>query len=330
MLSATAFVVLLVLGALGYQSARADLTLPASGPTWPLTGVPVAAPENRPALAVKIENSVDARPQSGLKAADIVWEQVVEGGITRFVAVYHSNLPPEIGPVRSIRPMDPAIAAPLHGLLAFSGGQQQYVDAVAAAGLQVLSQDSGAAGFHRTTTRRAPHNVYAVPQTLVDQADDAHRAAPAAQFDYPAPGEQPTAVAAGQPTSTLALELSGISNPRWTWSADGRWLRAEGSTPATDADGTQLGATNVVVLRVDVVATDARDPAGNPVPETVLTGQGEALVASGGHTVAATWSKPTLGDRVMLTGVDGAPVTLAPGTTWIELVPNRTGGVTTG
>ena len=89
---------------------------------WPLTGVAVEAPPQRPALAVKVENSVAARPQSGLNAADVVWEEVVEGGITRFVAVYHSNLPPDIGPIRSVRPMDAAIAGPLHGLFAFSGG----------------------------------------------------------------------------------------------------------------------------------------------------------------------------------------------------------------
>src|SRR3954465_1971113 len=97
----------------------------------------------------------------GSAAPDMVWEEVVEGGITRFVAVYQSTLPPEIGPVRSVRPMDPAIAGPLHGLIASSGGQRQYIDALAGAGLQVLSQDAGAGGFYRVTTRRAPHNVHA-------------------------------------------------------------------------------------------------------------------------------------------------------------------------
>ncbi len=302
-----------------------------AAPAWPLTGVPADAIADRPALAVKIENSVDARPQTGMTAADMVWEQVVEGGITRFVAVYHSDLPPEIGPVRSIRPMDPAIAAPLGGLLAFSGGVPTYVTAAQDAGLQVLSQESGADGFHRTSTRTAPHNVYAVPQALVDQADAAHRASPGAQVDHSPAGEQPTAVTAGQPTTTLELTLSGVSQPRWTWNAaDGRWLRSEGSTPAVEADGRRIGTTNVVVLRVDVVATEARDPAGNPVPETILTGTGRALVASGGHTVEATWSKPGTGDRMTLTGADGAPVTLAPGTTWVELVPNGAGAVATG
>jgi DUF3048 family protein len=319
------------LSALPYLDSIIAALTPLSVPAWPLTGVPADATADRPALAVKIENSVDARPQTGLGAADMVWEQVVEGGITRFVAVYHSDLPPEVGPVRSIRPMDPAIAAPLGGLLAFSGGVQTYVTAAQDAGLQVLSQDSAADGFHRTTTRAAPHNVYAVPQTLVDQADAAHRASPGTPFDHPEDGEQPTAVAAGRPTATLDLTLSGVSHPRWTWSdADGRWLRSEGSTPAVEADGRRIGATNVVVLRVDVVATEARDPAGNPVPETILTGTGRALVASGGHTVEATWSKPGTGDRVTLTGPDSAPVTLAPGTTWVELVPNGIGAVATG
>jgi hypothetical protein len=294
-----------------------------------LTGVPADAVAARPALAVKIENSIDARPQTGLNAADLVWEEVVEGGITRFVAVYHSNLPPEIGPVRSIRPMDPAIAAPLHGLFAFSGGQRQYVDAVAAAGLQVQSQDAGAGGFHRVGTRRAPHNVYAVPQALLDQADPAHRAAPPPQFGIAGPAEQPTG---GAPAAAVRLTLSGASHPSWTWSApDGTWLRSEGPTPAVGADGARLRATNVVVLRVDVVNTAARDPAGNPVPETRLVGRtGPALVAIGGQAVAATWSKGALADPVVLTGPDGAPVRLAPGSTWVELVPDRTGAVTTG
>jgi hypothetical protein len=336
---AALLVLLVATVAVGWQAAGRDLSaLPfldsiagaSMTPTWPLTGIPAEAVADRPALAVKIENSVDARPQTGLNAADVVWEQVVEGGITRFVAVYHSNLPPEIGPVRSIRPMDPAITAPLHGLLAFSGGVPAYIDAARDAGLQVLTQDSGTAGFHRWTSRRAPHNVYAAPETLVAQADDAHRAAPTAQFAYSEADEQPTAVAEGQPTGALALTMSGVGRPHWTWNAEaGRWLRAEGSTPAIEADGSQIGGTNVVVLRVDVVTTDARDPAGNPVPETILTGGGEALVASGGHTVEATWSKPKVGDPVTLTGTDGDQVTLAPGNTWIELVPNRTGAVAT-
>ncbi len=298
---------------------------------WPLTGVEVEAVPARPALAVKIENSVAARPQSGLNAADVVWEQVVEGGITRFVAVFHSTLPPDIGPIRSVRPMDAAIAGPLQGLFAFSGGQPKYVDAIAGTGVQVLSQGAGAPGFFRLNTRSAPHNVYANPADFVAGADPGHQASPAGEFVFARAGQPATAVALGAPAAAVQLKLSASSRPNWTWSQpDDGWLRAEGDTPATGADGARLRAANVVVLRVDVVNTAARDGAGNPVPETVMVGGGEALVASGGSTVDATWSKASPTAPVVLTGPGGAPVELAPGTTWVELVPNGTGSVTLG
>jgi hypothetical protein len=303
-------------------------TPPPPPPVYPLTGVQSPGVVDRPALAVKIENSIDARPQTGLNAADTVWEEVVEGGITRYVAVYQSAVPAEIGPVRSVRPMDPAIAAPLHGLLAFSGGQQQYVDAVGAAGLQVLSMDAGSGGFYRVNSRRAPHNVYATPQALLDQADGAHLASPPPQFTFAGPGQQP---AAGAAAGVVRLTMSGVSHPSWTWSApDAAWLRTEGAAPAVEADGARLRATNVVVLAVNVVNTSARDPAGNPVPETQLLGSGSALVAVAGTVLTATWSKASIADPVVLTGPDGAVVRLAPGTTWVELMPTGTGSVTTG
>jgi hypothetical protein len=298
---------------------------------WPLTGLESGAVLPHPALAVKIENSVDSRPQTGLNSADIVWEEVVEGGITRFVAVYHSVLPTEVGPVRSVRPMDPAIAAPMHGLFAFSGGQGGYVSAVADAGMQVLSFDNGDDGFYRIDSRDAPHNVYAAPLTLTAQADAAHQADPGAQFDLAATPDQATAVTAGTPAGTLALTLSGLSHPQWTWSpADASWLRSEGTTPAVEADGSLLAATNVVVVRVDVVSTGATDPAGNPVPETVLEGRGEALVATGGRTLPVTWVKNSAADRLVLLDAAGNPVLLGPGRTWVELVPNGGGAVTVG
>jgi hypothetical protein len=298
---------------------------------WPLTGVATPTLTARPALAVKIENSITARPQTGLNSADMVWEEVVEGGITRYLAMYQSTLPPEIGPVRSTRPMDPAIAGPLHGVFAFSGGQPQYVSAAAQAGLQIVSNDAGAPGFYRISSRPAPHNVYADPAKLLGQADAAHRASPPPQFLFATTAQQPTALTAGKPANVLHLVLSGIAHPSWTWNAPaGKWLRSEFDTPAVGADGKQLAATNVVVLRVNVVITTAVDPAGNRVPETLLAGTGSATVATGGHVVAGSWAKPSVTAPVQLAGPDGMPLRLAPGNTWVELVPNGTGGVALG
>lgn len=298
---------------------------------WPLLGVESGAVPDRPALAVKIENSPDSRPQTGLNSADMVWEEVVEGGITRFVAVFHSTIPGQVGPVRSVRPMDAAIVAPLRGLLAFSGGQRPFVDAIAAAGIQVVSMDAGAPGFYRLNTRYAPHNVYADPDAFLAQADPAHLAPPAPQFLIAGPDQQATATTAGVPTSVVNLKLSGAGRPSWTWdAAAGFWHRAEAGTPAVDSDGAPLRAANVVVLRVQVVNTPFTDPAGNPVPETQMVGAGEALVASGGATVAAAWSKASVDAPVVLTDVSGQQILLAPGITWVELVPTGTGSVAVG
>jgi hypothetical protein len=193
-----------------------------------------------------------------------------------------------------------------------------------------VSHDAGSPGFFRLDSRKAPHNVYAQPATFLAQADAAHQAAPGAQFAVAGPDQQPSAVTAGAPAAAVNLKLSGLSSPTWSWDPAGHWLRAERGTPAVEADGTRLRAANVVVLRVDVVNTRFKDPAGNPVPETVMVGTGEALVATGGRVLPATWTKNSPGEPVALTGPDGQPVLLAPGNTWVELVPLRTGSVATG
>lgn len=296
---------------------------PVVPPAWPLTGVASTEVVNRPALAVKIENSVDARPQTGLDQADMVWEEVVEGGITRYAAVFHSVVPETVGPVRSVRPMDAGITAPLHGLIAFSGGQAGFVNEIKASGVQIVSMDLGDKGFARSKERKAPHNVYGTPATFWSQADGDHSAAPPAQYSMAKSADQATAVVSGTPAGTLSLQLSNSSHPVWTWSAaDGAFLRAEGTKPAVTAAGAQLKATNVVVLRVKTANTGTTDPAGNPVPETVMVDSGDALVVTGGKQVAAKWSKASTAAPVVLTkAADGSPLTLAPGNTWTELVP---------
>ncbi|GIG22204.1 hypothetical protein Cch01nite_29280 [Cellulomonas chitinilytica] len=313
------------------EAAKAAPPTPVVPPRWPLTGVAAAGEVPvRPALAVKIENSGEARPQTGLEQADVVWEEVVEGGITRFVAVFHSQVPAEIGPIRSVRPMDPAIASPLHGLIAFSGGQPGFVQALSASGLQILSQDKGAAGFFRKKgVAPAPHNVYGTPETMWGQADGAHSAAPPTQFTVARQAGQATATLSGTPATSVDITMSGYSHPQWAWdAASGTWLRSEGAKPATARSGARLAATNVVALSVRLVNSGTTDPAGNPVPETVLDGSGDGLVATGGKTVAVRWSKAVQDAPVVLTTVGGAPVSLAAGTTWVELVPGSSGSVT--
>ena len=299
-------------------------------PTWPLTGV-AGDPVVRPALAVKIENTAVARPQTGLDQADVVWETIVEFDVSRFVAVFHSQVPAEVGPIRSVRPMDPLILAPMHGLLAFSGGQPGILDLMVASGVQLISHDAGAPGLYRTKDRAAPHNVYGTPTTFWGLADADHQASPGEQFTFARAADRAAAVVGGTPASTLSFRLSPASSPSWTWDAGtGTWLRSEGSTPATARSGARLSAVNVVSITADHPNTGYAAQGGAPVPTYTLVGSGQGVVATGGKVLPVTWKKDAENAPLRLFGADGLPADLAPGNTWVELVPAATGSLTVG
>ncbi|WP_066582280.1 DUF3048 domain-containing protein [Cellulomonas timonensis] len=308
------------------EAAKAAAPAPVIPVTWPLTGV-AGEPAARPALAVKIENTAVARPQAGLEQADVVWETIVEFDVSRFVAVFHSQTPGEVGPIRSVRPMDPLIVAPLHGLLAYSGGQPGILDEVVASGVQSLSHDRGVAGMYRVSARSAPHNVYGNPQAFWDQVDGEHQAAPQEQFDFARSPERASAVTGGTPAAPLAFRLSAASSPSWTWDGTA-WLRSEGSNPATAASGARLSATNVVAITADHPDTGYGAQGGAAVPTYSLVGSGDAVVATGGQTIAARWQKDAPDAPLRLVTADGASVTLAPGNTWVELIPAGKGSLT--
>lgn len=280
-------------------------------------------------MTVKIENSIASRPQTGLQEADVVWEEMVEGGITRYGAVYHSRLPETFGPVRSVRPMDPAIAAPYGGLMVFSGGQVPFVNALREAGLQLFADDLGSPGFRRSSDRYAPHNLFGEPQVFLDHADSDHSEPPPEQLTFAETAEGATAATDGDPTESIRVTFPSAT-PSWTWdSGDEVWLRSEAGQDAVTTDSDRIHTVNVVVLRVEVVTTSYVDPSGASVPETELTGSGDAIVASSGRSLECTWTKDGEDEPLALT-LDGDPVALAPGNTWVELVPVRGSSVRVG
>ncbi|TQM65636.1 DUF3048 family protein [Klugiella xanthotipulae] len=295
---------------------------PAEPVRAPLRGTVIAAGEaENPSLAVKIDNHERARPQIGLNTTDLVFEELVEGGYTRYAAIWQSTVPDEVGPVRSIRPMDPDILSPLGGVVAYSGGQQQFVALMQAAPVQNLIFDRDQTHFFRDTSRRAPHNV--VLRAADALADYAEVPAPAPQFAYASDPGGSTASVAGVPSARIAMTFSHIRYPSWDWdAATGTYLRHQEDAPDLDSEGQRIATVNVVALKVPVELGD--------VPRTVLSGSGEGWFSANGHTVQGIWSKDGRDDPLRFTDSSGSSVLLAPGNTWIELVPAETGTIVTG
>jgi hypothetical protein len=309
---------------------------PTVAPVWPLTGMPVTGTAaNRPALAVKIENTAEARPQEGLNEADLVWENIVEFDVSRFNAVFQSQVPGEIGPIRSVRPMDMPESAPLHGLFAYSGGQPGILALAQSSGEQNFSFDSGNSAFYRIKARPAPHNVYSHPADIWAQADPS-RVAPKPWFQFGRSAAQASAVVAGTPANVLSFKLSAYAHPSWTWDAtSGTWLRFEGPAKATTqtsgAGESQIHAVNVLTIVASHPNTQFRAQNNAPVPTYALVNaSGAGVLASGGKTIPVTWSKGAQDAPMVITLADGTPAVFAPGNTWIEMVPKETGSYTVG
>ena len=296
--------------------------------TAPLTGVqyeettPEAAQLKKPSVACKIDNGSEApRPQSGLNSTDIVFDEMVEGGLTRLVAIWHSTQPDGIGPVRSIRPMDPDITSAFGGIVCFSGGQAVFVNMINQAPVFVASEttEQGKGTFSRSTDRIAPHNVIVNVQKLA--ADHPELTPPAAQFQFGKDVQTSTAGASGVAVSKFEVKFPSAS-ALWTPSADGaKWLRTQDGKALSDKlDGAQVAATNIVVLSVKIDRSYLDKKYGH-IPKTIMVDTGKAWIFTGGKYVEATWSKTSATSPISIVDSAGAPVLLAPGNTWVELMP---------
>ncbi|WP_083979635.1 DUF3048 domain-containing protein [Demequina salsinemoris] len=312
-----------------YESEGARASAPAAPEdpypevVWPLTGLDATdATEEEmanPALAIKIENSIDARPQENLEYADVVYEEYVEAGISRLVAIFHSQMPESVGPIRSMRPMDKNIMGSYLGPLVFSGAQNGFINQNAAAGIVQITQDRGDYGFYRTSDKVAPHNLHGYLSKFLEQAGDT--TTPPQQWDWAVDVDESTAQTEGTKISNIAIIMSGWAHPSWDYDkSTGLWMRSEFGVKHVTTDGTQISATNVVVLRVKIVTN--HDGGGSGVPETLLAGySGEGQLISGDKVVDIEWSKDEMTDPIEMTTTDGEAVELAPGQTWFELIP---------
>ncbi|GAA2825225.1 hypothetical protein GCM10010441_57170 [Kitasatospora paracochleata] len=287
-----------------------------TGALSPLTGLPGGAGR---ILAVKVDNALPARPQTGLGSADVVYAIEVEGGLSRFLAVYDSDhLPPgdRIGPVRSARESDLPILQQYGRVdFAYSGALTRFLPVLAAADVVNASPEQDASAFLRGSDRAAPYNEYVVPSAVLARFPDS---APAQDVGFRFGDAPPGGVA----TATATARMPSASFT-FTWSAaEGRYLVAFDGKPALSTDGGQLGAPTVVIQEV-AETTSPRgfmDSPGVLSPYAPTEGSGAATVLRDGRAYQGSWSRPDAAAGTSFT-FGGQPMPFHPGPVWIVLEP---------
>ena len=287
--------------------------------TWPLTGLDVegddSSAQTHPVMVTKIDNTSSSAPQLGLGSADLVVEELVEGGTTRLAAFFYSDIPGTVGPVRSMRASDIGIVSPVDAQVVTSGAAPVTIKRIQGAGIKFYGE--GAAGFSRAGDRSAPYNLMANLTDLLDAQKPMEEARP---DDYLPWGEEADLPRGKKATSVDASFGNHVTS--WAY-RDGGYVN-DNSFAAPDD---QFPTDTVLVLRVEVGDAGYTDPAGNPVPETKLEGTGQALLFHGGKVVKGSWEKNGLEGAISLSTKKGK-LTVPAGHTWIELVPQAAGNVT--
>lgn len=287
---------------------------------WPLTGLKVSAGKtaslDHPVLVTKMDNTVASQPQVGLSKADMVVEELVEGGLTRLAAFYYSDVPGDVGPIRSMRASDIDVVSPVHPDIVTSGAAPRTIALIR--GAKIPFYGEGTQGFYRSTQRAAPYNLFVHLNTIA-KVTKRKPSTPPEYFQFGTSG-----LPKGKKVTSIGAQFSGGHTTQWKFE-NGSYHNLNSNAPAGD----QFPATTVLVLRVREGNAGYLDPAGNPVPKTLLTGKGNALLFHNGRMYAATWHKGTApASQITLTTKKGQKLEVPPGHTWIELVPQVGGNVT--
>lgn len=306
------------------KKKAAATTTTTKAPVCPLTGAPspLGAIPQRTALAAKVDNYQDARPQSGLDKTDIVFEEPVEGGITRYNAIFQCDNADSIGPIRSARQIDIGILGQLgNPPLAHVGGINPVLQNIVAAGIPNLDLGNYPSAITHLTTRYAPYNTYtSTAQLYAVLPAGTKNTPPAPIYSYS------TAVPTGTAVTSVHVPFSGNSDVTWTWaSAQNGWLRFYNGTVADkNADGVQNQAANVIIQTVHVTYGPwLENSEGGLEVQAVLSGtSGPAIVFRNGIQVNGTWSRDAAASPTVFKDATGKVISMAPGRTWVELVPD--------
>jgi len=295
-------------------------TSAAPTPTPTATPTPEPTPTSTPltggpALAVKIDHVEAAYPRIGLAAADVVYLDQVEYGLTRLLAVFSSTLPESVGPIRSARPNDPTILANWGSIpLVHSGASRKTYVHYLDAGTHIDVPHGSGAGFRRDTSRRAPHNLLGTPATLLKTGGGSQPPKDIGfRYGDPAPGgRSATSVSTRYP----AVRMNGTYDP----DSAGYTIETNGRTEIDALTGAPVHPTTIVIQRV--VTRDSANTVSDSVatPLADLVGSGDATVLRDGKVWEGTWSRAS-DSAPTIFEADGQELTFAPGQIWVWFVP---------
>src|ERR1019366_4934941 len=282
-------------------------------PVAPLTGLPDPGGSalTRSALTVKIENTPEALPQWGIEDADVVYEEIVNGGITRLAAIFNSQAPAKVGPVRSVRPTDTQVVWPIGGIFAFSGGAPYAVASIETAPVKLVNETSAGTAMFRDPDLQAPHNLFAAPPALF--ALGAPPPPPPPMFAY----RSATQKATGRPITNFTVPFPSVYPVTWPWdTTTSSWDRTLFGKADVTGSGARESPKNVIVMFVNYV-----NGIGTFTSYADLQGTGKVDVFSGGREVAGTWSRgASKSDLLTYQTANSRAIALTPGQTWVELL----------
>jgi hypothetical protein len=257
---------------------------------------------------------VYARPQTGLQSADLVYVIPVEGGLTRYMAVYSSHIPPTVGPVRSARESDLDLLRQFgRPAFAWSGAAPHLVPFIERAPIVDLYALK-AQGYYRSENRAAPYNLYANTRQLMAQAHGASKARDIG-FRF---GALPVG---GKGAASFSVKYPAASYTfRWS-TKDKRWLTWIDGAPANATEGGQLGGSTVVIQYTQISTSRFLEYGGRP-PYSKSVGSGRAVILRNGKEYTVRWSRPNLETGTTYTLSNGKRMLFAPGQVWVVLAPD--------
>jgi hypothetical protein len=315
--------VLVVAGA-GVASASGADTTTTTSTTTPITVTapvhrvaaltdlpdPTAVTKRRSALTIKMDNTPEAHPQIGVNEADVVYEEIVEGGITRLAAIFNSNLPTVVGPVRSVRRTDREIVFPIGGLFAFSGGAQYAVASIETAPVKLFDQSNAGGAMFRNSKRPPPHNLFANAAALMKMGGKVHT--PPALFSYISRSKP----AIGAPVGSFTVNFEAGYAVSYQWDATThRWLRSIFGAPDLEANGVRVTPANVVVMSVNYIGG-----VGVEGSYAQMVGSGPVEIFSDGRLQKGKWFRSKIRLKTAYRSASGNVINLRPGQTFVELL----------